>query len=157
MVLKHLILAAALALVFLLILQSFQPARTNPVSDPRRSFDVIAKPSPQVASILKRACNDCHSNNTVWPWYSHIAPVSWAIARDVREGRAHLNLSEWTRVDAEGEKPDLGELCEQARAGKMPPRSYTRLHPQAKLSGADIAVLCTLGATSRTGKQDEKE
>jgi hypothetical protein len=124
-------------------MQRFRSAPTNPPSDPSASFETVAKPPQKVASSLKRACYDCHSNQTVWPVYTHIAPVSWLIARDVNLGRAHLNFSEWTRPGPEGEMPNFGEACEQVRAGKMPLRSYLLLHPQAKLTDSEVDALCS--------------
>ena len=135
--------AAGLAIAVLLALQIVQPARTNPSSDPRASFEAVANPPQRVAVSLRRACGDCHSNQTNWPWYSRIAPASWLIARDVREGRAHLNLSAWNQDrESEGPAPEVGELCAEVRAGKMPPRSYTWLHPAARLTSPEVAALC---------------
>jgi hypothetical protein len=138
--LKTTFLLAAGALV---VMQFFRPERTNPLSDPAASFEAVAKPSSEVIASLKRACYDCHSNQTVWPWYSNLAPVSWLIASDVKQGRAHLNFSEWTRPGPEGELPSLGEACEAVRAGKMPLRSYTLLHPDAKLTLQEAATVCS--------------
>jgi hypothetical protein len=137
-------IAGRVAFLALIVMQLFRPARTNPASDPGASFEAVVKPPPQVASSLKRACNDCHSNQTVWPWYSHIAPASWLVVNDVNEGRAHLNFSNWTQSGAEAEKPDIGDLCSEVQAGKMPLRGYTLLHPQAKLTTQEITALCAL-------------
>ena len=126
----------------LIAMQSFLPTPTNPPSKPSASFEAVAKPSPEVASSLKRACYDCHSNQTVWPVYSHIAPVSWLVARDVNQGRAHLNFSHWTRPGHEGEMPNMGEVCEQVRAGKMALHSYLRFHSWSKLTNQEIAAMC---------------
>jgi len=118
-----------------------RPARTNPAADPGASFDALEKPSPQVSAVLERACRDCHSNRTVWPWYSGIAPASWLVAWDVNEGREHLNFSEWSRRGA----PKSGRLeaiCAEAREGDMPPWRYTLLHPEARLGEAHVAALC---------------
>lgn len=141
--------AGGLLVLALVVMQFFRPERTNPASDPGASFEAVVKPPQEVASSMKRACHDCHSNETNWPWYSNIAPVSWFIASDVNEGRTHLNFSDWTKAGAEGEKPDLGELCSEVQAGKMPLRSYTVLHPQAKLNSGEIAALCALSVAQR--------
>ncbi len=147
---KRFKIAGGIVFFAVIVMQLFRPTRTNPTSDPGASFEAIVKPPPQVASSLKRACNDCHSNQTVWPWYSNIAPASWLVVKDVNEGRARLNFSNWTQSGAEGEKPDMGELCSEVQAGKMPLRGYTLLHPQAKLSTQEVAALCTLpGASER--------
>lgn len=140
---KKLSIAVGAVVLVLVAMQRFRSAPTNPPSDPSASFEAVANPPQEVASSLKRACYDCHSNQTVWPVYTHIAPVSWLIARDVNQGRAHLNFSEWTRPGPEGEMPNMGEVCEQVRAGKMPLHSYLRLHPWAKLTDQEIAAVCS--------------
>ena len=139
-------IAGGVVVLALVVMQLFRPERTNPASDPGASFEAVVQPPQEVTSSLKRACHDCHSNQTAWPWYSNIAPVSWLIASDVNEGRAHLNFSEWTKAGAEGEKPDVEELCSEVREEKMPLPAYTVLHPQAKLSSQEVAALCALSA-----------
>ena len=144
--------AAGVAVGLLVVMQFFRPERANPPSDPAASFDAVAKPSQEIASTLKRACYDCHSNQTNWPWYSNVAPMSWLVVSDVKEGRAKLNFSEWTRPGREGELPSLGEVCESVRDGKMPLRSYTLLHPDASLTAQEIAALCS--ATGAEGAEE---
>ena len=134
---------AGVAVGLLAAMQLFQPERTNPPSDPAASFEAVVRPPQEIASSLKRSCYDCHSNQTTWPWYSSGAPVSWLVANDVKEGRAHLNFSEWTRPGPEGELPSMGEVCEQVRAGKMPLWSYTLLHPDAKLTAQEVTAMCS--------------
>jgi hypothetical protein len=126
----------------LLLAQFFQPERTNPVSDAAYSFKVVAHPTPDVQAIVNRACHDCHSNETVWPLYSAIAPASWLIVRDVQEGRAHLNLSEWKLLGPERTHRRLREMCEQVRSREMPPWYYVSFHPSAKLNENDASTLC---------------
>ncbi|HLK46749.1 MAG TPA: heme-binding domain-containing protein [Bryobacteraceae bacterium] len=133
-----------LGVAALLAAQLVQPERTNPPSDPTASFEAIAAPPHQVSASLRRACGDCHSNQTNWPWYSRISPVSWFIANDVHDGRTHLNLSAWKQPGQPQETPEVGELCTEVKAGKMPPRSYTWLHSANLLSDSEIAALCAL-------------
>jgi Haem-binding domain len=140
------------ALGVLIAMQFFRPERTNPPSDPDASFEVVAKPPQEVVSTLKRACYDCHSNQTQRPWYSNVAPVSWLVASDVKGGREHLNFSEWTRPGREGELPSLGEICETVRAAKMPLRSYLLLHPDARLTAYEVAAVCS--GTSAEGADE---
>lgn len=100
--------------------------------------DVVAEPSwdsPQTRDLAVRACFDCHSNETTWPWYSNIAPLSWLIQRDVDEGREHLNFSEWNR------RQRSGESAETVREGEMPPPYYTVTHPNARLSDSEMQAL----------------
>ena len=139
---KALPIALGLGLAVLLTAQLVQPERTNPPSDPTASFEAIANPPHQVSTSLRRACGDCHSNQTDWPWYSRISPVSWFVANDVHEGRAHLNLSAWKQTREEQEAPEIGELCAEVKTGKMPPRSYLWLHSATRLSGSEVAALC---------------
>jgi Haem-binding domain len=73
-----------------------------------------------VQAILDRSCRECHTNETRWPAYSAVAPVSWYFAHDVHEGREHLNLSEWGRCDGKKARHTLEELCEEVREGEMP-------------------------------------
>jgi hypothetical protein len=117
------------------VMQLLQCERTNP----QVSGD-IAAPAP-VASVLRRACYDCHSNETVWPWYSRLAPVSWLLYRDVTEGRRHLNFSEWDRVDAGRRTRKLRAVEEEIDAGDMPPWFYLPMHATARLTEADKQAL----------------
>jgi len=95
----------------------------------------------EVRSILRRACYDCHSNETVWLWYSYVAPMSWLIARDVREGRDALNFSTWNQLDAIDQAKGLRESWKETEEGEMPPWFYVPLHWSASLSGQDRAAL----------------
>lgn len=97
---------------------------------------------PEVAAIMQRACFDCHSNETKWPLYSRIAPGSWLMARDVNNGRKHLNFSEWADTDEEERALDFESCWTQVESGEMPPWFYLfPMHPKARLSAADKAVL----------------
>lgn len=89
--------------------------------------------SPDARRLAVAACYDCHSNETQWPWYSNVAPMSWLVQRDVDQGRDELNFSEWPAHD-----DDLADAVED---GAMPPRNYTLLHPDARLSDAEKATL----------------
>jgi hypothetical protein len=122
--------------------QFVRPARTNPRTEPTRAL-AAARPVPrEVAATLARACRDCHSNETRWPWYSNVAPVSWFVIDHVDHGRSHFNYSEWSRYeDAEATRL-LKEACRRARKQEMPLPSYTLMHRQARLSPADIEGLC---------------
>jgi cytochrome c551/c552 len=101
---------------------------------------VIDAPA-EVVAILERACYDCHSNKTVWPWYSHVAPVSFLVADDVEEAREHLNFSEWDRLSAAERSEAIEEIWEEVEEDEMPLWFYTPLHPEAKLSDADRETL----------------
>ena len=102
---------------------------------------VVAEPkwdSPQTRALAQRACFDCHSNETAWPWYTHIAPVSWLTAHDVSEGRQRLNFSTWGQpTSGRGEGTNVRELVRAVQGGSMPPAIYLPLHPAAKLTPAE--------------------
>lgn len=122
--------------------QFIRPARTNPPVAPGRSLESHVRMTPEVASLLERSCDDCHTNRTDWPWYSHVAPASWFVIDHVNEGRRHLNFSEWARYDDDEAAEMLEQLCIEAKKGAMPLDSYTWLHKDANLSTADITTLC---------------
>lgn len=115
---------------------------------------VVVEPSwntAQTRDLAVRACFDCHSNETVWPWYSNIAPLSWAVQRDVDEGRDELNFSEW-HLAQEGD-----EAAETVRDRSMPPRQYLLVHPEARLSDAELDALAAgLAATLGDHERDEE-
>jgi hypothetical protein len=101
---------------------------------------VVSEPnwdSQQTRELAKRACFDCHSNESVWPWYSKIAPVSWLVARDVYEGRQRLNFSDWQNSYLR----DAGEIASVINEGEMPPFQYLPMHPSARLSTAEKTQL----------------
>lgn len=140
-----------LAVLFLLIQaipyghdHSNPPVRAEPAWD-----------SPQTRELVVRACYDCHSNETVWPWYANIAPLSWLIENDVKGGRHELNFSEWDRWRGEG-----GEAAKTVRKGEMPPLLYILLQPKARLSPAEREALirgleATLGVSTEREEDDD--
>ncbi len=124
-------------------IQAIQPRRTNPPVAPERGIETQLRPPEEVLSILRRSCRDCHSHETRWPWYAYVSPVSWRIAADVREGREHMNLSDWAGYGREDAALKLGKLCEEVRKGAMPLPRYRRIHTGAALSPAEVETLCT--------------
>jgi hypothetical protein len=96
-----------------------------------------------VQSILKRSCYDCHSNHTVWPWYSSVAPASWLVSEDVIEGKKKMNFSEWAKMSSAKQEARLNEVCELTRSEEMPLPKYLILHGDAKLTQADKDALCS--------------
>lgn len=137
--------AIVMAIIFL-GLQFIRPARTNPPVDEARTIQRHTQITPAVASILDRSCNDCHSNQTRWPWYSNIAPVSWFVVKHVNEGREELNFSDWAQYDTEQQVGILKEMCKEVKAGEMPMKSYLLLHGEARLTDEDIKTLCDWSA-----------
>jgi Haem-binding domain len=126
----------------LLVAQLFPPARTNPSVDPSRTIHAALTIEPTVASALTRACNDCHSNQTVWPWYSKVAPASWLVVSDVRRGRAALNLSDWKVLSPEKQRELPSEICKEVAEREMPTEEYLLMHPRAKLTRTEIDSIC---------------
>jgi len=104
--------------------------------------------NPKIARILNRSCQDCHSNRTVWPWYSHVAPVSWVISRHVIEGREVLDFSNWaTQPPSDGERM---LVCAAVSDGAMPLRDYAAIHRNARLSKQDVKSICDWADASGT-------
>ena len=130
-----------LAILFACI-QLIRPAKTNPAIDESRTISARLNVPPDVTNILERSCQDCHSNKTVWPWYSQLAPVSWLLVSDVNEGRSHLNLSDWASYDATRAPRKLDQMCEQVDHSEMPLWFYVPLHPKSRLSDDDKKILC---------------
>jgi len=122
--------------------QLVRPERSNPAALADRAMETRVQVPAEVASIFKRACDDCHSNRTRWPWYSHVAPVSWMVAHHVKEGREHLNFSDWNAPDNNESAHLVSEICKEMREHEMPLRPYLPLHPEARASEADIAAVC---------------
>ena len=138
-----------IVLIVLVGLQFVRPARTNPAVDQSQTIHARLQVNPQVASIMDRACQDCHSNTTRWPWYSNVAPVSWFVIDHVNHGRSHLNISEWGTLDNRQAAKKLEEICEEVEDGAMPLQSYTRIHWRAKLSPEDIKTMCDWTSAER--------
>jgi hypothetical protein len=134
----------------LLVAVQFVPygrAHDNPPVTAEPSWD-----TPVTRDLAVRACFDCHSNQTRWPWYSNIAPMSWLVQRDIDEGREELNWSEW-RPGSEGD-----ESAETVLEGSMPPGAYTLLHSEARLTDQEIdALVAGLVATFGSEDGDESE
>ena len=138
---RRLAQGAVALLVVVAVAQLVRPDRTNPPTDPRRTIQAHAGTTPALAAVLDRSCRDCHSNETVWPWYTRIAPVSWVMASAVSEGRRVVNFSEWEAYSPTQQQGLLRASCAAARADRMP-GVYARLRPDTRLSAQDIATIC---------------
>jgi hypothetical protein len=133
--------AISLAVIFA-GLQFIRPARTNPPVDETRTIQAHTQIPPEINAILDRSCNDCHSNETRWPWYSNVAPISWYVVEHVNEGRRELNFSDWGRYEPDDRQAILKHICKEVQSGAMPLPSYLRLHGEARLSSEDARRLC---------------
>jgi hypothetical protein len=132
------IVVGLLALFLLIQLIPYGHQHTNPTVVQEPKWD-----SPQTRELAQRACFDCHSNETIWPWYSNVAPVSWLVQRDVMEARPRLNFSDWGRVR------ELDDMSRVIRAGAMHPSQYLIMLSQARLTQAEKdALINGLNATA---------
>lgn len=149
---KKILKYSVMIILLILILIQFIPVdRTNPPVVREPNWD-----SPKTRAYAVRACFDCHSNETKWPAYSYVAPVSWLVADDVKEGRKEFNMSDW--------KPGKGdEAAKEVRKGDMPMWQYTLMHSEANLTNAEknefiAGLIATFGEKkegSQKGKKDK--
>jgi cytochrome c len=129
-VIRQLCLFAAASVLALPFVHPFGPVRQqrsgNPLPD---------------APLLAKVCGNCHSERTEWPLYSYLPGVSWVLEKDVADARSHMNLSRWSEYSAEERRGLLGSIAAEIRSRQMPPARYTMLHPEARLSEADIQAI----------------
>jgi hypothetical protein len=147
---KRLKRAAVVFIVVLAAAQFIRPDRTNPATDMSRTIDAHAGTGSELVAVLNRACRDCHSNATVWPTYTEIAPLSWLMAYGVKEGRKAVNFSEWAAYPPERQRALLAESCQDVTSGKMP-GAYAVLHPEMRLSRRDIEAVCAAARQAEAG------
>jgi len=142
------IATAGLAIVLLIQLVPYGRAHSNPPTTGQPSWD-----SPETERLARRACFDCHSHETGWPWYASIAPISWRVQSHVDEGRSKLNFSAFDRPQEEAH-----EAAEAVRNGEMPLWDYVLMHPESRLSAEEKQRLVSgLRATFGGGGEDESE
>jgi hypothetical protein len=133
---KKILKRIGIALIVILVAFQFVPVeKTNPPAHGQ-----LAAPA-EVQALLHRACYDCHSNETAWPWYSQVAPTSLLIARDVKEGRRKVNFSTWEKYDEQRKARKLKEIAKEVAKGDMPLFYYLPIHPDAKLSAAERELI----------------
>jgi len=126
--------------IILTLLVMFAVIQFIPYGKDHTNPKVVAEPnwdSPKTKELFMRACGDCHSNETTWPWYSDIAPISWTVYKHVVEGREHFNVSMWGHQ----KKNEGDEAVEEVEKGEMPLKSYLLAHPEARLNEADKKAL----------------
>lgn len=123
-------------------IQFYRPDMTNPAVVAGQNLEATTQVPENVEQILMRSCNDCHTNTTVYPWYSKISPTSWFLANHIKDGRQHLNFSEWTAYETSRRRRKLDQVCEQAQTREMPLPSYLWIHWGSKLSDDEIKTLC---------------
>jgi hypothetical protein len=130
--------------------QLVRPERTNPTTDASRTIQAHMPTGSGLVAVLDRSCRDCHSNGTVWPGYTQVAPLSWLMAQAVKEGRNAVNFSEWAGYQPAQQRLLLAMSCEDARNGRMP-GAYTLLRSETRLSPQDVETICAAARQADTG------
>lgn len=138
---KKLILIVLL-LIFIVI-QFFRPEKNNGELVTERHISKAFAVSDDINKILNKACNDCHSNKTDYPWYSHVQPVAWWLAGHINDGKRHLNFSEFTGYSLKKQYHKLEEIIEMVKSEEMPLQSYTLIHTSSKLTEAEKSQIIT--------------
>ncbi len=152
---KKKILYGLIAIV--IIIQFFRIDKTNPNIKIENDFIEISSPPEEITAVLKSSCYDCHSNETKYPWYTNIAPVSWWVKHHINEGREELNFSNWGRFKDKRKDHKLKEAIEVIEEGEMPMDSYTWIHDEAKLSAEQKTLLIDwLKKTRKEAKEKKK-
>ena len=140
------VLAIGIAVVAGLLLVQLIPVDLR---NPPVEAEVQASPDARV--LLRRACYDCHSNETVWPWYARVAPMSWLVVYDVHRGRESINFSTWMTYAPRRRDELMRESADEIAESEMPPWYYRLLHPEARLTNEEVA---TLGAWATAGRSN---
>lgn len=142
-----------LLLVAFVVMQFFTINKTNPKVEKAKDFIAIATPPADIEKMIRSACYDCHSNETVYPWYSNLAPVSWWLEDHIEEGRSHLNFSEWGNYEEDKANHKLHECEEEVEEKEMPLSSYTWSHGDAKFTDAQSDKLAKWFKSKMTGEE----
>lgn len=139
---KKIVKYGFIGLLSVFILIQFIPTNL-PKNNTDHSNDIVQNENPpnDIKIILSKACYDCHSNQTVYPWYSYVAPVSWLVAKDTRDGREELNFSDWAELSKRKKIKILNEIAEEVEEDKMPLKIYTLVHRDAILTEEEISTL----------------
>lgn len=142
-----------------LILQFFQIDKTNPAIVQAETLEAVVAVPADVQEILGRSCNDCHTHNSLYPWYAYVQPSGWFLKDHIDDGRKHLNLSRFATYEPKKQKKKLEEICDEVNAAEMPLPSYLWIHRDAVLSESDKKALCdwTKEAISAIGEADQGE
>ncbi len=125
---------ALLLFVVFVGMQFYRPDKNQTHGNHTAEFITETNPSKDVKAILQQSCYDCHSNNTEYPWYNNIAPVSYWLANHVKDGKKHLNFSMWNTYELKGKDHKLEEVIEMVHDGEMPLKEYTWTHESARLT-----------------------
>jgi hypothetical protein len=129
-------------IIVLIIIQFIRPSK-NRSGDTSKDISTLYETPPDVKAILQRACNDCHSNTTIYPGYAEVQPIGWWLNDHVEEGKRHFNLNDFSVLKVAVKKKKLEEFIDQIRKNEMPLSSYTLIHRDAELSEADKQTMYT--------------
>jgi hypothetical protein len=138
---KRLTQAGVVFVVVFAAAQLVRPAHRNPATDASRTIRAQLPTAGELTGVLDRSCRDCHSNETEWPWYANVAPVSWLLTYGVTKGRNAVNFSDWAAYSPEQQRMLLAVSCDDVTNGKMP-GAYTLARPDTRLSARDIQTIC---------------
>lgn len=130
-----------LFIVVLIVLQFFQPEKNQGSDTQENDLLLVTSVPDSLASVLRKACYDCHSNHTEYPWYSRISPVSWYLDKHIRQGKEDLNLSEYGLLEKADKIGALSDIYDALEAGTMPLQSYLLIHQDARISQEEIDAL----------------
>ena len=139
---KYVKIAAVILFVAFIAIQFYRPDFTNPPVVESENLFAGNQVPENVKAIFSRSCNDCHTNETVYPWYSQISPASWFLADHIDHGRSDLNFSKWNTYETKRKDHKLEEICEMVESNEMPLPSYLWIHNGAALSVEEIKTLC---------------
>lgn len=134
---------------FVMLAQLVRPDLSNPPVNPEERLEASVAVPADIAAVLRRSCNDCHTNETVHPWYSQITPVNWWLKSHFDHGREHLNFSTWALYTQQQKTKKLEEVCEVLESREMPLPSYLWGHREAALTTADSELLCNWARSVR--------
>ena len=152
---KRLKIGGLILLAGLIVIQFFQPEKNQGSKSLETDLIAVVSIPDSLAVILRKACYDCHSNHTAYPWYNKISPLSWYIHKHVKEGKADLNMSLFGTLDKAGKVSALSDIYDAVEAGTMPLQSFLIIHKDAKLSEDEIEAICNW--TDRTSLSILKE
>lgn len=140
---KRILKIGAIVLFLIVVaIQFIRPSFSNPPIVPGQPIEDSVFVPAEVQMVMSRSCNDCHSNKTLYPWYSQITPFSWFLAGHIEDGRRELNFSEWGSYTSKKKIHKLEEICEMVEGGAMPLPSYLWIHRDAALNADQQKMLC---------------
>lgn len=140
---KKVLKIIAVFFVFVIIgIQFIRIDKTNPPINETETLEATTQIPENIKAIFKRSCDDCHSNKTVYPFYTNISPISWKVEEHIIEGRKKLNFSVWKSYENKKKSRRLNAICDEVQSGEMPMKQYLLIHWDAKLTDNDKKTIC---------------